>query len=365
MAYGDFASDMACLFQIKRTLEWYRMVLGEFEHDAFDTNAVVSCKIHGIDCSDTKRIYSTIQAIFICLITSLVLTACLNLYFIAIVNKYDFIFKASKQRQWVQQLFMVPIAETKRRYYKWFTIIFGENPATAQLRATFWFILVIIGILLFIMFCFHMVATIIFHLIKGFLLMLRWPLCELCIFVTALTNSELCYHFYAPDQERYKTITMLTVLTEDIPQFTLQLAYAIICVTKLHQPLSVTQVLSFCFTFWCVGYNVSFKNFYGIAPKPIIVEMYEAQQLPEQLFFFEDPALYDPHNTASPYGYSSSRVAALGADNSTIEMPAVNAYKSETNQVLPTHHQPTQDPVEYQLVQSPTRMRPSNYYQIK
>lgn len=95
-------------------------------------------------------------------------------------------------------------------------------------------------------------------------------LVQLGMYLLVLTNSELCYMFYGKP-EYFTLMTSAGIYIEDIPQFALQLAYAIITSAKYGQEISVYQWLSFALTFWHFGFSASYKwiTFNKPPPRPM------------------------------------------------------------------------------------------------
>ena len=88
------------------------------------------------------------------------------------------------------------------------------------------------------------------------------------LYITALSNSELCYLFYG-DPEFFTLMTSAGVYVEDIPQFIIQLSYSVIMSVKFKQVVSPFQWISFALTFWHFGFSGSWKYItFGEPPPP-------------------------------------------------------------------------------------------------
>ena len=81
---------------------------------------------------------------------------------------------------------------------------------------------------------------------------------NLTILVLSMTNAELNYQFYGIDAN-YFAMTSIGILTEDIPQLTLQIAYAVIVSSRFQTKVSTLQIISFVFTTWRTGFGLSYK----------------------------------------------------------------------------------------------------------
>jgi hypothetical protein len=82
---------------------------------------------------------------------------------------------------------------------------------------------------------------------------------NLVLFLSAISNSELNFILYGKKENKFP-MTLIGLLVDDIPQFILQVAYAIVENRKYYQTLSPIQIASFVFTLLRLFF-VSYKKY--------------------------------------------------------------------------------------------------------
>ena len=79
------------------------------------------------------------------------------------------------------------------------------------------------------------------------------------VFVLALSNADFNFHVYGTEGKEY-AMTISGMLAEDLPQFVIQLGYAVSMANRYGQAVSTLQWVSFSFTIWRFGYSFLFKT---------------------------------------------------------------------------------------------------------
>ena len=95
----------------------------------------------------------------------------------------------------------------------------------------------------------------------------------------AISNSEVAYHVYGISKKSYAPITLVGLVSEDLPQLVIQISYAVIANRTYELPVSSNQIFSFVFTGWNLGFTVLKKiiiDWYRDGPDSLLSKLPES-----------------------------------------------------------------------------------------